>query len=203
MFSWLSFIIIPCILYSWGLQWDHDLSEAAPFGFLQPAMALPDLAGVHGTFRRESRCKMIWESTIWKWCKIYSVRIVKLWFFLFQWHVERVWTLSLWSCYAVNLFFFARAWIWRYPPFLTAKSDLDDLKTFLHWQQTSELHSRPHVLNLVCAERDMVSSRCPCCFHVAEIPGILGILAVHFWGSTIWQYTTIAATYSFSGFAED
>ena len=33
----------------------------------------------------------------------------------------------------------------RYPPFLTAKNDLEDLKTFLHWQQTSELHTRPHV----------------------------------------------------------
>eukprot|EP00434_Breviolum_minutum_P015549 symbB.v1.2.013692.t1/scaffold971.1/size148033/20 len=65
------------------VSWLYRLRRAAPFGFLQPAMALPDLAGVHGTF--------------------------------------------------------------RYPPFLTAKSDLDDLKTFLHWQQTSELHSRPHV----------------------------------------------------------
>ncbi|CAL1167539.1 unnamed protein product [Cladocopium goreaui] len=64
-------------------SWLYRLRRAAPFGFLQPSMALPDLTGIHGNF--------------------------------------------------------------RYPPFLTAKNDLEDLKTFLHWQQTSELHTRPHV----------------------------------------------------------
>ncbi|CAK9112711.1 unnamed protein product, partial [Durusdinium trenchii] len=62
-------------------SWLYRLRRAAPFGFLQRSLSLPDLTGVRDRF--------------------------------------------------------------KYPPFLS--NDREDFAAFLHWQQTSELHTRPHV----------------------------------------------------------
>ncbi|CAE7232852.1 unnamed protein product [Symbiodinium sp. CCMP2592] len=64
-------------------SWLYRLRRAAPFGFLQPAFALPDVSGIHHKF--------------------------------------------------------------PHAPFLSGAGGREDLSAFLFWQQTSELHSRPHV----------------------------------------------------------
>ena len=74
--------------------------EAAPFGFLQPSMALPDLTGIHGNFRRIAGPP---------WIPNWHPESVEL--------CEYVWTpwSVFWPVFAVLC--------GRYPPFLTAKND--------------------------------------------------------------------------------